>query len=118
MNSRATIIDQPVRHGATSNLIRGPWRSTQAHGGALRPGRTDGLIIHCCKAHHIFLSGDKADRTFEVVKGAVSAYVQLKDGRRQVIDFFFPGDIFGITAAGLHTYHAEAISALTLRTGR
>jgi CRP-like cAMP-binding protein len=116
MISRATIIDRPVRHG--SNIICGPWRSTQAHGGALRPGPDpDGLIINCCKAHLIFLTGDKADRSFEVVKGAVSAYAQLKDGRRQVIDFFFPGDIFGIAPAGLHTYHAEAISNLTLRTG-
>ena len=115
MKMRATIGSEPVSEGAASNVVHGPWRSNQARNRPLRRRQApNGRTIHCCKAHHIFFSGDRADRSFEVVQGAVSAYVQLRDGRRQIVDFFFPGDTFGLALAGRYPYNAEAISNLTL----
>jgi len=40
----------------------------------------------------------------------VRTYRMLDDGRRQVVAFYLPGDIFGVEAGDVHLSSAEAIS--------
>ncbi|RVJ66360.1 helix-turn-helix domain-containing protein, partial [Sinorhizobium medicae] len=46
--------------------------------------------------------------------GAVRVYRLLSDGRRQVVSFHLPGEMFGFEAGPNHSFFAEAITATTL----
>eukprot|EP01035_Chromulina_nebulosa_P004047 gene4046-biopygen3324 len=60
-----------------------------------------------------------------VVSGAVRTTRLLSDGRRQVGEFYFPGDVFGLETGPEHRYSAEAlcdsvvlsVKRATLRSG-
>src|SRR5262249_45639242 len=51
-----------------------------------------------------------AEYLYQVISGAVRTYRMLDDGRRQVIAFYLPGDIFGVEAGDVHLSSAEAVS--------
>lgn len=58
--------------------------------------------------------GDPALHVFTVTSGTVKLFKSLPDGRRQIIGFLVPGDIFGFVPGGVHTASAEAVDAVTL----
>jgi len=69
----------------------------------------------------IYSEGDRADRVFKVVSGAVRTFQLLEDGRRQVNAFYLAGEMFGLEATGDYRFSAEAIVAsqiLVLRRER
>jgi CRP-like cAMP-binding protein len=60
----------------------------------------------------IIRAGDKADEIFIVEDGWASRYRTLEDGRRQIVNFMLPGDIFDLQAlANLDSDHT--VSAVT-----
>ena len=62
----------------------------------------------------IFKFGDAARRFYRVISGVVRCYVELPDGRRQVTDFLFDGDLFGFQRGATYTVTAEAVTNVTL----
>lgn len=58
----------------------------------------------------IFAEGDLAEHWYEVVSGQVRVSKLTADGRRQIIDVLFPGDVFGFDGWGAHATSAEAAS--------
>ena len=48
-----------------------------------------------------------------MITGAARETVLTADGRRQVVDFLLPGDLFGFTLAGKHEFFAEVIAENT-----
>src|ERR1700688_985049 len=42
----------------------------------------------------IFNEGDPAEHAYKVLSGAVRLCKHLADGRRQIVQFLFPGDLF------------------------
>lgn len=58
----------------------------------------------------IYGEGEPADYLYKVLSGTVRTYKVLKDGRRQVGDFYLPGDLFGLETGDLHAFSAEAIT--------
>ena len=44
-----------------------------------------------------------------VTSGTARKYALLPDGRRQIVDFLFPGDFFGLRAGQEHSFTADAI---------
>ena len=64
---------------------------------------------------HIFTDGDKKDFVYIVVTGAVCLYKVLPDGRRQVIDFAYPGDMIGLGSGPIETLNAQATVATRVR---
>ena len=58
----------------------------------------------------IYGEGDRADLVYKVVSGAVRSFRLLADGRRQIISFFLPGDVFGVEFGGERRAGAEALS--------
>jgi CRP/FNR family transcriptional regulator len=42
--------------------------------------------------------GERSDRLFTVLDGFATRSIQLEDGRRQVVNFVFPGDFLGLQA--------------------
>ena len=64
---------------------------------------------------HVFCEGDDRNHVFQIEDGVVTIYRMLKDGRRQIIDFAFPGDFIGLGTTREHLFSAEATAATTVR---
>ena len=62
----------------------------------------------------IFGEGESADYVYKVLSGSVRAYKVLSDGRRQITEFYLPGDVFGIESGSEHTNSAESIDKSTI----
>lgn len=59
----------------------------------------------------IYAQEEPADLFYQVLSGAVRTIRLLSDGRRQVGDFYYAGDLFGFEGGPLHRLSAEAIGA-------
>ncbi|MDW9646550.1 cyclic nucleotide-binding domain-containing protein [Sinorhizobium meliloti] len=66
------------------------------------------------QGREIYAQGDLNDRCYQVSTGAVRVYRLLSDGRRQVVSFHLPGEMFGFEAGSNHSFFAEAITETTL----
>lgn len=51
---------------------------------------------------------------FTVVAGVVKLFKLLADGRRQIVGFLVPGDMFGFAPNDTYTASAEAVSSVTV----
>src|SRR5690348_733128 len=58
--------------------------------------------------------GEPALSVFTVVIGVVKLFKLLADGRRQIIGFLVPGDMFGFAPNDKYTASAEAVSSVTV----
>lgn len=63
----------------------------------------------------IVAEGDVARYCYEVVGGCVRTVRLMEDGRRQVAEFLFPGDLFGCDVLDEYDFTAEAVTPTTLR---
>jgi CRP/FNR family nitrogen fixation transcriptional regulator len=66
----------------------------------------------------IFSEGDGAEHVFRVVSGAVRVFCLLSDGRRQIEEFYLPGDVFGVELSGRRHATAEAVGDAVLVVAR
>jgi CRP/FNR family transcriptional regulator, nitrogen fixation regulation protein len=57
----------------------------------------------------IYRENDQADHVYQVISGTVRTCRVLLDGRRQIGDFYLPGDLFGMETGIRHTFSAEAV---------
>ncbi|MEW2912955.1 Crp/Fnr family transcriptional regulator [Leisingera sp. JC11] len=64
----------------------------------------------------ILLEGSNSPQLFTVLKGMGTRYKTLENGRRQVINFLFPGDFAGLQAGlmGEMKHSVEATTGMTL----
>jgi len=58
----------------------------------------------------IFAYGQKAGFLFLLAEGVVSAHRTLPSGERQVVGFYWPGDVFGLAEEGLYVNSAAALT--------
>jgi CRP/FNR family transcriptional regulator len=78
--------------------------------------RLDAAPLRALRAReHVFTEGDHRSQLYRVESGAVCLYKVLDDGRRQVLAFAYPGEVFGLGPAGPHRYHAQTTQATRLR---
>jgi CRP/FNR family transcriptional regulator, anaerobic regulatory protein len=59
--------------------------------------------------------GDQAGHIFNVVEGVLRVYKILPDGRRAIMGFVYPGDIFGVSFQHRSLFTAEAVTAIKVR---
>jgi CRP/FNR family transcriptional regulator, nitrogen fixation regulation protein len=69
-----------------------------------------GALMPFARNCEIYGENEPADYLYKVVSGAVRTYKVLVDGRRQIGEFYLPGDIFGLETGDEHTFSAEAIT--------
>jgi len=62
----------------------------------------------------IYGENEPAEYLYKLIGGTVRTSKILSDGRRQVGEFYLPGDIFGLEMDGVHAFSAEAISEVKL----
>jgi CRP/FNR family transcriptional regulator, nitrogen fixation regulation protein len=68
-----------------------------------------GAVMRFARNTEIYGEDEPAEFLYQVVSGAVRTYRMLDDGRRQIIAFYLPGDIFGVEAGEVHLSSAEAV---------
>jgi CRP-like cAMP-binding protein len=59
----------------------------------------------------IYASGEKAGFLYLLAEGVASAHRTLPSGERQVVGFYWPGDVFGLAEEGLYVNSASALTA-------
>lgn len=64
---------------------------------------------------HVFCEGDPRSHVFQVESGAVALYKTLNDGRRQIVDFAYPGDLIGLGALDEHVLSAQTTCETRVR---
>jgi CRP/FNR family nitrogen fixation transcriptional regulator len=86
---------------------------------SLDPSRQHlGVVKSYSAKNEIIGEDDPADRIYEVISGAVFTYRVLKEGRRQIGGFYFPGDIFGLEFEEKRNLGAEAITNAKVRIAK
>jgi len=75
-------------------------------------------IIEFDRDDEIIFQGEDAEYCFEVISGCIRTVRLLEDGRRQVGEFLFAGDVLGCETAQQHEFGAEAVTACVLRRYR
>ncbi len=58
----------------------------------------------------IYTQGGKTDRLYRLREGAVRSARFNSEGRRQVGNFYYPGDVFGLETEPEHQYGVEALT--------
>jgi CRP/FNR family transcriptional regulator, nitrogen fixation regulation protein len=58
-----------------------------------------GIVRSYAREREIVHENDPADCVYEVISGTVCTSKMLREGRRQVTGFYFPGDVFGLESA-------------------
>jgi CRP/FNR family transcriptional regulator, nitrogen fixation regulation protein len=58
----------------------------------------------------VYGEDEPAEYLYRVMTGVVRTYRMLDDGRRQIVAFYLPGDIFGVEAGDVHLSSAEAVT--------
>ena len=73
-----------------------------------------GTKLRIGRGQTIFNEGDPADYAYKLVSGVVRLCKHLVDGRRQIVQFLFPGDFFSFMELSGHSLTAEAVSDVVL----
>ncbi len=68
-----------------------------------------GFAISYPRNTEIYGENEQAEYLYKIVSGAVRTYKILENGRRQIVAFYVPGDVFGLEARGEYTLSAETI---------
>ena len=66
----------------------------------------------------LFFEGDEADYIYEVMEGVVRSSKVLIDGRRQVLNFCYPGDMIGYSHDSRYHCDCDAVSKVRVRIFR
>jgi CRP-like cAMP-binding protein len=99
------------------------WRASGVQGVSRSLATTDEGLIALqnigtkLRFHHnqtIFNEGDAAEHAYRVVSGSVRLCKHLADGRRQIVQFLFPGDLFSFMELVGHSLTAEAVNDVVL----
>jgi CRP/FNR family nitrogen fixation transcriptional regulator len=69
-----------------------------------------GVRMTFAKDEEIYGQDEDADLIYRVVSGAVRTSRLMSDGRRQIGDFYYPDEVFGLEAGDQHRFSAEALS--------
>ncbi|MDB5457864.1 MAG: transcriptional regulator, Crp/Fnr family [Caulobacter sp.] len=68
-----------------------------------------GVRLSFAAGEEIYAQEEEADLVYQVIGGAVRTLRLLSDGRRQIGDFYYPGDLFGLEIGPEHRFSAEAL---------
>jgi len=69
-----------------------------------------GAPMSFARNSEIYGENEPAEFLYKLVSGAVRTSKILSDGRRQIGEFYLPGDIFGLEVGSEHAFSAEAIA--------
>lgn len=62
------------------------------------------------RGEEIYAQDEDADLIYRVVRGSIRTTHLQSDGRRQIGDFYYEGDIIGVEVGEVHRFSAEALT--------
>lgn len=68
-----------------------------------------GVRMHFASGEQIYAQEESADIVYRLIAGGVRTARFSSDGRRQIGDFYYPGDLFGIETGPRRRFCAEAL---------
>jgi CRP/FNR family nitrogen fixation transcriptional regulator len=74
-----------------------------------------GCTITLRRTHEIYRHGEPTEFCWRIRSGCVRTVSLMGDGRRQIDEFLWPGDLLGTDDLGTHYSDAEAVTDVTLR---
>ena len=74
-----------------------------------------GLRMSFARDEEIFGQDEDADLVYRITHGAVRTTRLMSDGRRQIGEFYFAGELFGLEHGEVHKFSAEALSDCTVQ---
>lgn len=89
------------------------------HGEAISSARTatlaPGLNVRCqqlafARNAEIFSQEDESASLYKVISGVVRATRLMDDGRRHIVAFYYPSDVFGMEGGDTREFNAEAVT--------
>lgn len=111
-NARSVQEDEFGHNGGMCDWL-GDGRSARIKmGGSFTTTSERSLETH----GHLFMIGDTQTHMYQILEGVVGVYKMLADGRRQIVNFYYPGDIIGWAVPGAWTQHAEALCKTRIRS--
>lgn len=69
-----------------------------------------GVRMPYAAGEEIYAQDEDADMIYQVIKGTVRTTRLFADGRRQIGDFYFAGDLIGVETEDQHCFSAEALT--------
>ena len=75
-----------------------------------------GTPIRCEMNDTVYHCAEQATHWYRIMTGAARKCALTADGRRQIVDFMLPGDLFGFGTNDVHHFSAEVIVAGTIIT--
>lgn len=111
--SSATAIRRPIEIPSAGTVSLENYRAKL--GNSLEDCLAQGALRGFEAKAHVFNEGDPKEFVYTVVTGAVCLYRILSDGRRQVIDFAYPGDVVGLGAGSIETFNAQTTVATRVK---
>jgi CRP/FNR family transcriptional regulator len=87
-----------------------PAQTPALPGGEMAMLDSVGTRVTVARDATLFYEGDLAEHWYKVVSGAIRICKVLPDGRRQLADFFLPGDLVGFDLGESHAFAAEAVT--------
>jgi CRP/FNR family nitrogen fixation transcriptional regulator len=105
----------PVANDKFSIRARAPWPvldggKNEAVDPVTAALQSLGSVLKFKRNAAVFSEGDPTRHVYKVISGAIRTCRVLMDGRRQIADFYLPGDFFGLEGQGNHGFTAEAIA--------
>lgn len=82
--------------------------------GLLESIESMGVQMAFARNEEIFGEDEPADFLYKVISGTVRVYKILSDGRRQIVSFQLPGDVFGLELGEDRLFSAEAVTDATV----
>lgn len=77
-----------------------------------------GARVRFRREEEIYAQDDDADRFYRVISGVVRTSRLTCDGRRQVGDFYYAGEVFGLEPGPDHRFAAEALTDCEIQVVR
>lgn len=74
-----------------------------------------GTEVAFARGSQFYVEGDSSVYLYKVASGVARTYTMMDDGKRQIVAFYVPGDIFGFELADTHTLSAEAVTDARVR---
>jgi CRP/FNR family transcriptional regulator len=74
-----------------------------------------GTIRRIEAKEHVFCDGDARTHVFRIEEGVIALSKLLGDGRRQIIEFAYPGDYIGLGTLREHIFDAQATCPAKVR---
>jgi CRP/FNR family nitrogen fixation transcriptional regulator len=67
------------------------------------------------RKRQLYIEGESSTYLYKIVSGVARSYRMTAEGRRQIVAFHVPGDLFGFEVGDTHTLSAEAITDVRVR---